>query len=153
MLPTDGTSPPLKSSRGTSESRETLPRSRRLLRREDFLRIQEEGVRVSTRHLLLLLEPRSDGGPTRLGIVASRKVGGAVQRNRAKRLLRETFRRNSKHFPANVNLVVIVRPGVDVLSQSDVEAEIASVASLLRKRASGKTTPGRTDRKPAKPRP
>lgn len=150
LLPTDGTSPP--SPPAPRATREKLPRSRRLLRREDFLRVQEGGVRVSTRHFLLLLEPRDDGGPTRLGIVASRKVGGAVQRNRAKRLLRETFRRNSKLFPQGVNLVVIVRPGVDALSRGDVEAEISGVSSLLRKRMSGRSSPVRADRSPPKHR-
>jgi ribonuclease P protein component len=151
LLPTDGTSPP----------RQTLPRSRRILRREDFLRVQEGGVRITTRHLLILLAPRvSKTGSdthehedeTRLGIVASRKMGAAVRRNRAKRLVRETFRRNSNLFPPNVDLVVIVRSGIEALSQADVEAEIVGVASLLRKRASGKVATGRTDRGTSKAR-
>lgn len=140
MIPTDGTSPP--------RQQKTLPRSRRLVRRSDYLRVQEGGARVTTRHLLILLAPRVDGSDTRLGLVASRKMGGAVQRNRAKRLVRESFRRNLSLFPAGVDLVVIVRSGVDLLSQPEVEAEIASVASLLRKRASGKMPAAR----PAKPR-
>jgi len=149
LLPTDGTSPP----------RQTLPRSRRVLRREDFLRVQEGGVRVTTRHLLILLAPRvsktegeTHADETRLGIVASRKMGTAVRRNRAKRLVRETFRRNLNLFPPNVDLVVIVRSGIEALSQGDVEAEIAGVASLLRKRASGKGAAGRPDRGPSKVR-
>lgn len=150
LLPTDGTSPP----------RKTLPRSRRLLRREDFLRVQEGGVRVTTRHLLILLMPRAaevadtrgdtHGDETRLGIVASRKMGGAVRRNRAKRLVRETFRRNLNLFPPHVDLVVIVRSGIETLSQADVEAEVVGVASLLRKRASGRV--GHSDRGPSKGR-
>lgn len=152
MLPTDGTSPP----------RKTLPRFRRLLRREDFVRVQEGGVRVTTRHLLILLLPRvadgadmrgdAHGDETRLGIVASRKMGKSVRRNRAKRLVRETFRRNLSLFPLHVDLVVIVRAGIELLSQADVEAEIVGVASLLRKRASGKAAPGGSDRGPSKAR-
>jgi ribonuclease P protein component len=127
------------------------------------LRVQEGGVRVTTRHLLILLMPRvsNDGldtggdtreNETRLGIVASRKMGGAVRRNRAKRLVRETFRRNSNLFPPNVDLVVIVRSGIEALSQGEVEAEVVGVASLLRKRASGKPPLGRSDRGPSKAR-
>lgn len=126
------------------------------------MRVQEGGVRVTTRHLLILLMPRAadvavtggdtHGDETRLGIVASRKMGKAVRRNRAKRLVRETFRRNLNLFPAHVDLVVIVRSGIETLSQADVEAEIVGVASLLRKRASGKVTTGRSDRGPAKAR-
>lgn len=114
------------------------------------MRVQEGGVRVTTRHLLILLAPRVDGAETRLGIVASRKMGNAVQRNRAKRLVRETFRRNVHLWPVQVDLVVIVRSGVDALSQADVEAEMVGVASLLRKRAGGK--PPERSRAPAKPR-
>jgi ribonuclease P protein component len=98
--------------------------------------------------LLILLAPRVDGTETRLGLVASRKMGGAVQRNRAKRVVRESFRRNLSLFPACVDLVVIVRSGLDLLSQPDVEAEIVGVSSLLRKRASGKMATAR----PSKPR-
>lgn len=134
-------------------TRKTLPRSRRLLRRSDFLRVQEGGVRVTTRHLLILLAPRVDGDETRLGIVASRKTGGAVQRNRAKRLVRESFRRNAHLLPAHVDLVVIVRPGLDELSQPEVEAELVGVAPLLRKRASGKKPAERSAQSSAKPRP
>lgn len=133
MLPTNGTGPPLN----------TLPRSRRIRRRSDFVRIQEGGARVTTRHMLILLEPREDGPgddpAARLGIVASRKIGGAVQRNRAKRLVRETFRCNTNLFPRGFDVVVIVRPGIDTLSQADVEAEIVGVAGLLRKRAQAKS--------------
>ncbi len=142
MIPSNGTRPPRQA------TQEALPRSRRVLKRGDFLRVQEGGARVTTRHLLILLAPRVDGMETRLGLVASRKMGGAVQRNRAKRLVRESFRRNLSLFPSGVDLIVIVRSGIDLLSQSEVEAEIVGIASLLRKRASGKMPAAR----PAKPR-
>ncbi|MBK9261744.1 MAG: ribonuclease P protein component [Polyangiaceae bacterium] len=137
---------------GTSLPRQTLPRTRRLLRRSDFLRVQEGGARVTTRHLLILLAPCPDGDVTRLGIVASRKMGGAVERNRAKRLVRESFRRNLSLFPPRTDVVVIVRSGADALSQHELEAEIVGVASLLRKRAGGDGRSGRSERGPSKPR-
>lgn len=142
LLPTNGTGPLPQTPH--EPQRNTLPRSRRIRRREDFVRVQEGGARVTTRHLLILLEPRADGPgndpEARLGIVASRKVGGAVQRNRAKRLVRETFRRHANVFPRGFDVVVIVRPGVDALSQADVDAEIVGVAGLLRKRAGAKAS-------------
>ncbi len=46
-------------------------------------------------------------GRTRLGIVASKKFGNSVQRNRLKRLIREVYRRNRKLFPESSDLVVI----------------------------------------------
>jgi ribonuclease P protein component len=109
------------------------------------LRVQGAGARVTTRHLLVLLAPRPDEGPARVGIVASRKVGGAVQRNRAKRLVREAFRKHPEIFPARTDVVIIVRPGVHQLSAGELEAEICAVAPLLKKRAAGRNAP-REDR-------
>lgn len=123
---------------GTARPRQDFPRSRRIRKRAEFLRVQGTGARVSTRHLLLLLAPHPEQGPARVGIVASRKVGGAVQRNRAKRLLREAFRKHPELFPASTDVVVIVRQGVHLLSAGEVEAEIRAVAPLLKKRAAGR---------------
>ena len=64
----------------------------RLRRRSEFKAVEAGGRRVSGRFVVLVARP--NGQPThRLGLVASRRVGGAVVRNRAKRRLRELFRR------------------------------------------------------------
>jgi ribonuclease P protein component len=110
-----------------------LPRARRLRKRSDFLRIQDGTARVSTRHLLVLLGEGT--GLSRLGIVASRKVGGAVERNRAKRLVREAFRLHPEAIPSGVDLVVIVRPGTHLLAAAVVAAELVGAAPALAKRA------------------
>jgi ribonuclease P protein component len=70
-------------------------------------------VRVPTSAFVLLLHVRepSDGLGTRLGIVASRKVGIAVVRNREKRLVREWFRRRLEAMSGDHDLVVILRTG------------------------------------------
>jgi ribonuclease P protein component len=68
-------------------------REERIRRRTEFLRIYEKGSRIHGRLLTLFLMP-SDLPVGRLGIAATKKLGGAVQRNRAKRLIREVFRRN-----------------------------------------------------------
>lgn len=63
----------------------------RLKRRPEFLRVAERGLRAATPGLVLQALPRpegADGGGIRLGLTASRKVGGAVERNRARRRLR-----------------------------------------------------------------
>ncbi len=52
-------------------------------------------------------------GRPRLGLSVSRKVGGAVVRNRWKRLLREAFRLSRRHLPQGIDLVVIPRLGVE----------------------------------------
>ncbi|AKT41954.1 ribonuclease P protein component [Chondromyces crocatus] len=113
-----------------------LSRAQRIRKRPDFIRIQEGGIRVTSRHFLLLLAPSSDRNlPPRLGVVASRKVGGAVERNRSKRLVREVFRQSGAVFPAGIDVVVIVRPGAHLLSCAQMEAELQGVAPFIRRRA------------------
>ena len=71
----------------------------------------------------------------RLGLVVARKVGGAVRRNRIKRLCRECFRTWPDLLPSGVDLIVIARPGAHELSLAQVREEWLAVARLLRKRA------------------
>jgi ribonuclease P protein component len=124
-------------------------RDRRLRKHADFARAQRVGRRVSTDHFTLLVaaqphtpargispEPRSAPlGPARLGIVVTRKIGGAVRRNRVKRLCRECFRTWPDLLPCGADLIVIARPGADTLELADVRREWLGVSRLLRKRA------------------
>jgi ribonuclease P protein component len=84
----------------------TLPQARRLRRRGEFQRVFDTGRRSHGRFLTLVAAP-GPGPSTRLGVVASRKLGGAVVRNRAKRLIREMFRTSTDAGP--LDLVVIPR--------------------------------------------
>jgi ribonuclease P protein component len=116
-------------------ARRRLGRSRRIRKRADFVRIQDSAAaRASAGPLLLLGEARGDDGPPRLGIVASRKVGNAVARNRAKRLIREAFRLHSDAMPRGLDLVVIARPGLDELSAAQVAAELLAALPRLARR-------------------
>jgi ribonuclease P protein component len=78
------------------------------MRRGDFVASSEHGERRTTRFFIVLLRDRKDGGPTRLGITVTRKVGGAVRRNRIKRLAREWFRSRSREF-GSCDLVLIAK--------------------------------------------
>ena len=109
-----------------------FPRSARILRRADFVRVQEQGKRVHTAHfvILLLRAPRQ-----RLGVTVGRRVGGAVQRNRVKRLIREVFRRNRELFPSDCDVVLVARPGSDGLDYASVQAELLRAQAALSRAA------------------
>ncbi len=99
-----------------------LQRAERLRDARDFKRVGLSGTRLASRFFVVLAEDRGDSGEAKLGITASRRVGGAVQRNRVKRLIREWFR---THKPrAGLDLVVIARSPAVVLSQAQASAEL-----------------------------
>jgi ribonuclease P protein component len=94
-----------------------LKRRQRLSRSRDFDAVYRKGRSVSTRYLVLYSFPREDasaddGEDARLGIAISRKVGGAVARNRLKRRLRVAFDDLRDTVPAGRDYVVIARPGL-----------------------------------------
>ena len=84
-------------------------RVNRVRKRAEYLEIQADGVRVNGDCLVFILKRRAEGAPLRLGITASRKVGGAVVRSRARRLIREAFRAVFAELPGALDIVVIVR--------------------------------------------
>jgi ribonuclease P protein component len=95
----------------------------RIRRRSDFQRIYEHGIRLRGRYSTIFL--LQNGGRTgRLGIAATRRLGGAVRRNRAKRLVREVFRRNK--IAAGFDVVVVPRPEFLGASLTVVEADYRS---------------------------
>jgi ribonuclease P protein component len=78
------------------------------MRRRDFLTSTDKGARRSTQFFIAYLFDRADGGASRLGVTVTRKVGGAVQRNRIKRLAREWFRVHRHEF-GSCDLVLIAK--------------------------------------------
>jgi ribonuclease P protein component len=94
------------------------------------------GRRVGTEHFTLLVAAQPDRpGAARLGVVTTRKIGGAVERNRIRRLCRECFRAWPDLLPPGVDLVVVARSGAHELRLADVHAEWLAVVNLLRRRA------------------
>lgn len=83
----------------------------RVRRRSEFRAVQAACHKVTTRHFVFLLHVRkeAESGHPRLGITASRRVGHAPHRNRAKRLVREAYRATRDWWPHGLDLVVIVR--------------------------------------------
>jgi len=62
-------------------------------------------------------------GQPRLGVTVSRKIGGAVERNRVKRMLREIFRYNRTALQPSLDLVVVARSGIEKRSLADLSRE------------------------------
>jgi ribonuclease P protein component len=96
-------------------------KAQRVRRRGEFQRVFETGYRVSSRYFTLVLAP-GESPATRLGIVASRKLGDAVRRNLAKRLIREVFRHLDMP-PAALDVVVIPRRELFDAPFSDLERD------------------------------
>lgn len=105
-----------------------LPPSRRIRRRREFQRVFEAGRRAHGRYLTIIAAP-APGPDSRIGIVASKKLGGAVVRNRAKRLIREVFR--TQAGPERASDLVII-PKLSALQVATAEV-VSDYRSTLRR--------------------
>lgn len=104
-----------------------LARRQRLTRSADFRAAYDAGRKQVGRCMVLYLLSRPEGA-LRLGVVTGRKVGGAVQRNRARRLLREAFRRNRFRMQGRADVVLVARAALLTTDWADVEAELLTLA-------------------------
>jgi ribonuclease P protein component len=109
----------------------------RLTRSADFDRVVRRGRSHASREFVLYVFPREEPGPPRLGLSVSRKVGGAVQRNRVKRLLREAFAIESSQLPPGTDAVVVARHDARNLAERDGLAGVRGVLAELIERAVG----------------
>ena len=118
------------------------PKRGRLSRSAEFERVYRQGRSVGNRFLVLYSFPRSSAGEpadgARLGVSVSRKVGGAVERNKVKRLLREAFGTLAERLPDDQDVVVVARPEVRELAERDgLDGVKRELAELVDKTASG----------------
>ena len=96
-------------------------RRRRLSRSAEFERVYRQGRSKANRYLVLYAFPRAEGadeGP-RLGLSVSRRVGGAVDRTRVKRVLREAFWQEAERLPDGSDYVVVARPDAKALAERE----------------------------------
>jgi ribonuclease P protein component len=107
----------------------------RLSRSADFDRVVRRGRSLGAREFVLYVFPRETDGPPRLGLSVSRRVGGAVQRNRVKRLLREAFALESAQLPPGTDAVVVARHEAQILAEREGLEGVRQVLAGLIARA------------------
>jgi len=108
---------------------ESLRKAERLRRKADFEIIAREGTRRHTRNFLLIAR-KNDQGFARVGVVAGKKVGTAVERTRVKRLVREFFRRNKDRVLPSIDYVIVGKKGAQDLPYAHAVTELSTLLQL-----------------------
>jgi ribonuclease P protein component len=118
-----------------SPKRLRLNRDSRLAQSRDFARVRQQGERLALGCLIANWNKLSTGAKPKLGIVTSKKIGGAIERSRARRLLRESFRQHQHEFIQPVELVLVARNSIAGKKFADVEKDFLAAlnrAGLLK---------------------
>jgi ribonuclease P protein component len=114
---------PDRSPRMPDAQRLRLGRSLRLPQSRDFARVRQAGERLAQGCLIANWHKLPAGNQPRLGVVTSKKIGGAVVRNRARRLLRESFRQHQHDLAQPVEIVLVARNSIAGKKFADVEKD------------------------------
>ncbi|MCD6353382.1 MAG: ribonuclease P protein component [Proteobacteria bacterium] len=100
-----------------------LRKRERVTKKTEFQIIFKNGARYITRNFIVIIY-QNNQGLQRLGVSVSKKVGGAVKRNRVKRLLREFFRLNKGQLPEASDILFIAKPGSSQINYSTLSEEM-----------------------------
>jgi len=100
-----------------------FPKSARLNRAAEFAKVKAEGSTSHGKYLLLGSFQTGEDQPARIGLVTSRRVGGAVERNRVRRRLRELVRKSRPEIKPGLQLVIIARRAAVSVSFSELEQD------------------------------
>jgi ribonuclease P protein component len=112
-----------------------LPRSRRIKQGRDFARAKTEGNRLTQGCLILNWLVVAPGTGCRVGVITSRRIGDAVRRSRARRLLREAFRLHQDRLLHPVDVVLVARASIVGKTYAEVAQDFVAAlrkARLLR---------------------
>lgn len=110
---------------------ERFPKSARLLKREQFRRVYQNGSKLHAKYFTAFVLPNAEGQP-RLGITVTRKIGKASKRNRARRLVREVFRRNKWRIDRGIDIVINVKGELLEASYQDLEGDFLNFLERIR---------------------
>lgn len=113
----------------------------RLTTGAEYRRVFRRGARVDSVSFLLVAAENGQRHH-RLGLATGRRVGSAVARNRARRLLRETFRKNKHEGAAGLDLVLVAKHEIVGRSQGEVEIEYRQCLRRLAARPAARRGPG-----------
>ncbi len=113
--------------------RRKFPRDVRLLRHADFERVYKQGKRHFAAHLTAFYRRREAGDTLRIGFTVSKLLGGAVQRNRMRRRLREAVRLHWPEFQAPVDIVINPKKSLLGIELSALGKEIGQMLEAVRK--------------------
>jgi ribonuclease P protein component len=97
-----------------------------LAQSRDFSRIRQEGERLAYGCLIANWQKMSAGAVSRLGVITSKKIGGATHRARARRLLRESFRLHQHDLAQPVDIVLVARNSIAGKGLAEVERDYLS---------------------------
>jgi ribonuclease P protein component len=112
-----------------------LGRNSRLAQNRDFARVRQQGERLAQGCLIANWNKLPDGALPKLGVVTSKKIGGAIERSRARRLLRESFRQHQNELAHPVELVLVARNSIAGKKYTEVEKDFLAAlnrAKLLK---------------------
>ncbi len=131
---------------------QSFPKAARLVRRHDFKRVKDHGVSAAGRLFVLQALMPSGGSRARIGIVTSKKAGGAVARSRMRRLIRECFRLHQTEYKNPVDFVVVARWPLASSTFAETQREWLRLCSLLEVIDSSTVTASARKAKPGKDR-
>ena len=108
-----------------------IPVSSRLRKPRDFQDIRRDGQRIDCGPFIVQFCTSRKLGPSRLGLITSRRVGKAVKRNYGRRIFRELFRKYSVNLPPGSDLVIVLRNSFDRYKYADLELRLLRAFRML----------------------
>jgi len=127
----------------SAKRRRTNPRSGRLLRHSDFERVYKEGRRHFSTHMTVFYRGRAEGEGLRVGFTVSRALGGAVERNRMKRRLRESVRLTRPEIEPSADVVINPKKSLLTAEFGSLLSEVSKAFSVIAQKMIEKPREGR----------